>query len=86
MFFEYKIQAFNEIDAEINLYKGLTYGSDFLEALESLKDYYGEDNIIAIKHLKCCANEVLEFGPERTVDSEMSEEYGLFDYARIKEI
>lgn len=86
MFFEYKIQAFNEIDAKVSSYKGLIYGSDFSEAFESLKHYYGEDNIIAIKHLKCCANEVLEFGPERTIDSEMSEEYGLFDYARIKEI
>ena len=48
-FYKYKVKYFDSIDEKERVEKGIVSGSAFKEAMDSIIQYYGEDELLDIQ-------------------------------------
>lgn len=60
-FWLYKIKVFNQIHNDYEIVSGLTVGSTIIEALQQLREYYDDDNIVDILAFRAVTETVFPF-------------------------
>lgn len=62
--FQYKIKIYNSIDDENVEVMGICFGEDFVQAMESLVEHYGEDLLEVVLLVQVGNNDCYELSEE----------------------